>query len=137
MLTEPPIDGDLIDKMGQEPGHAFVIRLVQASLTRLFGAERIQVQLRYPRADELLLLIEVADTTVRYDLTAKRDLYCRAGVQEYWVLDLRRRALVVHRDPGEGGYADVRLLPEAELVPIAPGEATVTVAQMLPDPDLP
>jgi Uma2 family endonuclease len=53
------------------------------------------------------LIIEVAVTSVRRDLGAKPGLYARAGVTEYWVLDLNRRRLVVQRDarPEAGTYA--------------------------------
>jgi Uma2 family endonuclease len=53
------------------------------------------------------LIIEVAVSSLRRDLGAKTDLYARAGVPEYWVLDLDHRRLVVQRDarPEAGEYA--------------------------------
>jgi Uma2 family endonuclease len=46
-----------------------------------------------------LLVVEVSDTTLDYDLTTKAELYATAGVPEYWVLDVNARELHVFRDP--------------------------------------
>ncbi len=46
-----------------------------------------------------LLIVEVSDSTLNYDLTTKAELYATAGVPEYWVLDVTGRQLVVFRDP--------------------------------------
>ena len=51
-----------------------------------------------------LLVIEVAESSLRYDLNAKANLYAAAGVPEYWVLNLVDRELVVFRSAQEGGY---------------------------------
>lgn len=91
-------------------------------------------QTRHPRGSELLLVAEVADTTVQHDLTTKRDLYLRAGVSEYWVLDLKRRCLVVHREPADTKYATVSKLSEVEAVTIDAANASMLVARMLRDP---
>ena len=50
-----------------------------------------------------LLVIEVADSSLRYDLSLKSELYARAGIPEYWVVDLPNRVLVVFRNP-DGAY---------------------------------
>jgi Uma2 family endonuclease len=47
----------------------------------------------------VLLAVEVAHTSLQYDLTTKAELYSTAGIQEYWVLDLEGRVLHVFRDP--------------------------------------
>jgi Uma2 family endonuclease len=154
------IDGDLIDKMGQNPPHSSAIRFLIAWLTKIFGAERILVQLpveaaaaerertlpepdmavlieskadyrrRHPRGDELLLAVEVADTTVRYDATMKRDLYARAGVPEYWVLDIGGRRVVVHRTPVAGKYEQIDSVPENAAV--SAGGMQIPVSELLP-----
>jgi Uma2 family endonuclease len=158
------IEGDLIEKMGQKPPHAYAVRILQVLLAALFGVERIQVQLpievdeadresslpepdvavlreakadyqtRYPRGKELLLVVEVVDTTVQHDLTTKRDLYLRAGVREYWVLDLKRRYLVVHRQPAGTKYTTVLTLCEGESASVESAKSGISVARMLPDP---
>lgn len=60
----------------------------------------------HPSAADVLLLIEVADTTLRYDRDVKVPLYARHGIAEVWVVDLRNRELRWYRSPQAGGYAD-------------------------------
>ena len=62
-----------------------------------------------PRAQDLLLVVEIADTSLNFDLTVKAALYARAGVSEYWVLDVSGRRLLVHRNPRSGTYANAHL----------------------------
>jgi Uma2 family endonuclease len=154
------IDGDLIDKMGQNPPHARALRLLHAWLVKVFGAERVQMQLpieaapaererslpepdlsvlpeekddyrrRHPRGDELLLAVEVADTTVRYDATAKRDLYARAGVPEYWILDIPGRRLIVHRGLTQGQFEQIDSI--AENASVSAGGVEIPVSELLP-----
>jgi Uma2 family endonuclease len=52
-----------------------------------------------PAPPYVLLLAEVSATTQEYDLGAKAALYAKAGIAEYWVLDLRYMRIVVHRNP--------------------------------------
>ncbi len=59
----------------------------------------------YPASPEdVLLLVEVADTTLAYDRGVKLPLYARAGIPEVWLVDLSRRAVLVHREPSPEGY---------------------------------
>ncbi len=53
-----------------------------------------------------LLVVEVAESSLRYDLNAKAPLYAEAGVPEYWVVNLVDRELVVFRTPENGAYRD-------------------------------
>src|SRR5712664_474779 len=63
---------------------------------------------KHPRADDILLMIEVADTTVAYDRDVKMPLYARAGIPEAWLVDLPADRIDVPRDPVGGHYATVR-----------------------------
>jgi Uma2 family endonuclease len=60
----------------------------------------------HPRPGDVLLVIEVADTTVRYDLDVKLPLYARAGIPEVWVVDLDVGVLRIFRDPAGGNYRE-------------------------------
>jgi Uma2 family endonuclease len=60
-----------------------------------------------PGPADVLLLVEVADSSLRYDRVVKLPLYARAGIGEVWIVDLRRRAVDVHRTAVEDGYATV------------------------------
>jgi Uma2 family endonuclease len=63
-----------------------------------------------PQAADIVLVVEVADTSVDYDRQVKLPLYAAAGITEAWLLDLNRRVVEVHRQPGEAGYAEKRTL---------------------------
>jgi Uma2 family endonuclease len=65
--------------------------------------ERDDGTIDHPR--EALLIVEVADSSMRVDTTIKSALYADAGVPEYWVVDVNARRILVHRDPADGGYA--------------------------------
>jgi len=61
----------------------------------------------HPVASDVLLLIEVSDTTARYDRIIKLALYARHGVQEVWIVDLDNRVMRVCRSPVGDAYTDV------------------------------
>jgi len=59
---------------------------------------------RHPRPEEIYLLVEVADSSLAYDLGPKLKAYARAGIRELWVIDAIRRRVLVHRQPSRDGY---------------------------------
>ncbi len=63
---------------------------------------------RKPEAKDVYLLIEVAESSLGYDLGEKADLYADAGIGDYWVVDARAERIVVHRDPAAGEYRSVQ-----------------------------
>src|SRR5207249_405048 len=69
-----------------------------------------------PRPEDLQLVVEVADSTLGFDLTTKASLYARAGIVEYWVLDIAGRRMIAHRDPKAGRYASVAAYSSEESV---------------------
>lgn len=60
-----------------------------------------------PAAQDVLLAVEVADTTVRFDRLVKSRLYAQAGIAEFWLLLPVEGSVEVHREPGADGYARV------------------------------
>jgi len=62
---------------------------------------------REMRGPDLLLAIEVSDSSLAYDLKVKVPLYAAHGIREYWVVDAFRSTIRVHRDPADGEYRDV------------------------------
>ncbi|HUL83028.1 MAG TPA: Uma2 family endonuclease, partial [Gammaproteobacteria bacterium] len=60
---------------------------------------------RHPTAADVLLVIELADSTLRYDLEVKVPLYARHGVAETWIVDLANARLHSYRKPEDGRYA--------------------------------
>lgn len=67
-----------------------------------------------PGPEDVLLLIEVSDTTLRYDRETKLPLYARAGVREAWIMDLQNGMLERHTQPSESGYGLVRRAGRSE-----------------------
>jgi Uma2 family endonuclease len=82
-----------------------------------------------PCPSDVLLLIEVADTSLDDDRGIKAPLYAENGVAECWIVNLMDRVVEVHRQPQNGRYADVRRLGPAEVLDIAllPGVALPVV----------
>ena len=67
-------------------------------------------------AGEVLLVIEVADSTLKSDLTTKASLYSSLGVREYWVIDAYAMITHVHRQPSVDGYRRRRTVASARLL---------------------
>jgi Uma2 family endonuclease len=75
-----------------------------------------------PAAPDVYLLIEVTDSSLDFDLGAKLELYARAGISEFWVVDLTTNRVLVHRDPNRGGYTSIAAVdmsgtPQVEALP--------------------
>ncbi len=128
------IDGELIDMAPIGQGHAAVVNrlneaLVIASAGRAIVSPQNSVRLgRFSepqpdlallrrRADfyetgerpgpaDVLLLVEVADNSLRFDRTVKLPLYARSGIVEVWIVDLRRRVVDVFRAPAGDAYGE-------------------------------
>jgi Uma2 family endonuclease len=82
-------------------------------------------------AHDVMLLIEVADTSLRYDRTTKLRLYARAGIPEYWIVDCTTESVEVYRDPTPGGYRGVaRVSGTATLTPQAFPDVTLTLPEI-------
>lgn len=60
-----------------------------------------------PGPADVLLLIEVADSSLGFDRATKLPLYAEAGIRDYWIVNLQERAIEVHRSPEDGRYAQV------------------------------
>lgn len=74
----------------------------------------------HPAAGDIFLLIEVADTSLEADRGAKLALYARAGIPEFWVIDLTTDGVLVHRNPSGDRYASVgRVEPSGSLDVVA------------------
>ena len=129
------IDGEIIDMAPIGQSHAATVGGLTRALVMACGNKAIvwvQNPVRLdpfneprpdfavlrPRADfyatgdrpgpaDVLLLVEVADSSLRYDRTVKLPLYARAGIPEVWIVDLKRRVLHAHRRPADGEHAEI------------------------------
>jgi Uma2 family endonuclease len=84
------------------------------------------------RPDDVLLVVEVADSSLRFDRTVKRPAYARACVAETWIVDLNRGAVEVARRPSADGYGTITTHARGEvLAPQAFPGVAVAVADVL------
>jgi Uma2 family endonuclease len=61
----------------------------------------------HPQPTDLLLVVEVADSSLRFDRDVKSALYARHGIRELWLIDVRAKSLTRYRDPAGKGYRRV------------------------------
>ncbi|MGH7278176.1 MAG: Uma2 family endonuclease [Candidatus Rokuibacteriota bacterium] len=159
------VDGLLLVREPQGSRHAAAIRRVLAALRRALGDDwqvdsqlpialdassepepDVSVVARDPGAyrdahpARAALIVEIAEASYRVDSEYKTALYARAGIAEYWIVDLLRDALEVHREPeafpaGPLGWhyraIDV-LQPPATVVPLIAPHRLIAVADLLP-----
>jgi Uma2 family endonuclease len=87
-----------------------------------------------PGPERVLLLIEVSDTTLSKDRGVKSRLYARAGIQDYWIINIPGRCIEVRRDPVGSKYQDVSVFdPGQEIRPLAFPDVVLPVARIFPD----
>jgi Uma2 family endonuclease len=86
----------------------------------------------HPQPEDILLLVEIADTSLRYDRTVKLQLYAAAGVREVWIVDLGGGAIEVYREPeGERYRRQDRVARGGALAPEAFADLLVPVSEIL------
>ena len=84
-------------------------------------------------ATKPLLAIEVADTSLSFDLTTKAVLYAKGQVPEYWVLDVQHRVLHVFRDPSDGAYrTHTTHEPGSRIAPVSWPDFEIDVESLFP-----
>ena len=150
------IDGVILEEGPMNPPHAIALELVEEAIRSAFGAgwrvrslsplvlgqaldpePDIAVIAGTPRSSSVQpttadLVIEVADSSLTFDTTEKRLLYARAGIRDYWVVDVNGRRLLVFRDPRGGDYATQQALGPADAIaPLAAPAAAVRVSDLL------
>jgi len=159
------LDGLLVAREPQGGRHATAVALVRVALEKAFGRSFYVREEKPIALDESsepepdivvvkgrprdyldahpsrpVLVVEVADTSLALDRLRKGGLYARAGIADYWVVNLVDQVLEVYREPvrvpsGQGGwkYASVRLLRRnAVVIPLAAPRARIRVAALLP-----
>ena len=111
-----------------------------ANVHAIAGAHRSPVLQRpadfygkhHPSAEHVLLVVEVADSSIDFDRQVKVPLYGRNGIPECWLVDLERDHLVVNREPSEGGYRTSQVLRCGEkIAPLAFPDLTISIDDIL------
>ena len=86
----------------------------------------------HPTARDVLLVIEVADTSADYDRTVKIPLYGRNGIPEAWLIDLAGQVIEVYRGPNSSGYREKQTYASGDqLAPLALPDLSLAVAEIL------
>lgn len=152
------IEGIVYDMTAQGSLHTTGVTLIFQALSRLFSGSshvRIQMPLALGSASEpepdvavvegdardytrrhpttAILVVEVADQSLRHDRQRKLPLYARSGIPEAWILNLRERTLEVYREPSDGLYRSrTALVDEDTVSPLARPEAVIQVSELMP-----
>lgn len=158
------IEGVIVEEGQMNPPHSIALELAEDAIRRAFGSGwrfRVQMPLLLgqttdPEPDIAVvpgsargetahpttasLVVEVSDSSLRYDLSVKLGLYASAGIADYWVLDVNGRELHVHRDPkpaptapfGHSYTTVMKLAASASVSPLAASHANILVSDMLP-----
>ena len=87
-----------------------------------------------PSPDDVLLLVEVSDTTLKKDRGVKARLYAKAGIRDYWIVNIKGRCVEVHRDPEGSKYRSVTVYtPGQEIHPLAFPDVSLAVSRLFPE----
>lgn len=84
------------------------------------------------RGPDALLVVEISDSTLGYDLGPKAAIYAREGVRETWIVDAATLRTHVHRGPGPDGYGDIRVIGPSDDVTAAFLDITVRFGSLDP-----
>jgi Uma2 family endonuclease len=150
------IRGEIVAMSPIGPGHGacvdiltkrFVIGVGDRGVVRVQGVARVALDsmpepdlaLLRPRSyrranptpDDVLLVVEVAESSLRYDRIDKLQLYAIAGIREYWVVSVDDEWLEVYRAPEGNGYRESRRLGRDDTIaPLAFPDVVITVAEI-------
>ncbi len=152
------IEGEVIDMVPIGSRHAAVVKRLNTLLVRAVGDRAVvSVQdpiimgdysepepdialvrtrddyyaLAHPRADDVLLIIEVADSSLNYDRRIKIPLYARHEIPEVWLVDIEGRSLsVLHSPTAEGYEHENRLKVLGSMSPLALPEINVDLSRL-------
>jgi Uma2 family endonuclease len=82
-------------------------------------------------ASDLLLVVEVSDTTLTYDRTVKGPLYAQAGIPEYWIVNLQDKVIEVYTGPSGGRYDDAKQVKRGNALALPGGLGSIPVSSIL------
>lgn len=149
------LDGVLVEMSPQGPPHAYALRELTMLGAPVAAAAGLRLTIQGPldvgspvtlpepdfaivpatpidrHPSGALLVAEMGNTSLAMDLGPKARIYAEAGVPEYWVLDVKRREVVVHREPAGSSYEQVRRFGARETVSALAVALTVPVASLV------
>ena len=86
----------------------------------------------HPEVGDVLLMIEVSDSSLLKDTKVKRPKYAEAGIADYWIIDLNFRCVHVCREPQGKEYRSIRKMSKGSIAPLAFPDYSIKVADLLP-----
>ena len=153
------VDGVVYERMTpQQSPHASAIRRSLRALLAIFSLDEYAVDVQLPldlghldmpepdlavilreetdyyasHPAGAVLVVEVSDTTLRYDRKKSRT-YAKAGIQDYWIVNVAQDVLEVYRDPIGDAYSNRQILRRGEqIAPLGRPDALIAVADLLP-----
>jgi Uma2 family endonuclease len=154
------LEGEIITMSPKLTPHTFAVnQLMYALITKLGSVAIVRVQdpivlndwsepepdiavcvpipdrykFAHPKADQVLLIIEVAESSLSYDRTSKAQAYAASGIPEYWIVNLidRQVEVLTDPDPGKKSYRQQRHALAGDSLPL-PSGAMVLVSDILP-----
>lgn len=157
------LQGEIYQLIPPGPLHAYIVELIVDLLKALVQAEdlhtrsqnpvrmsaeyepqpdialirgrREEYQNRFPGPDAVLLVVEVADSSLDYDRKLKLPAYGGAGIAEYWLVNLPEQQVEVYREPDSGGYRSLRIYRKGEVLePLALPGPGLAVDALLGNP---
>lgn len=159
------LEGWLVAKMPKNPPHRLTTQLTREALAGILPAgwyadaqepvtlsdsepepdvivvrgRRRDYAERHPGPGDVALVVEVADTTLQRDRTIKKQLYARAGIPTYWLVDLANRQMEAYTEPSvtaeQADYRRVRTYQSQDVVPVMLGDreaGRLTLNDLLP-----
>jgi Uma2 family endonuclease len=154
------VEGELIEMAPIYPPHASAVdRILYQFITRLRGRAWVRCQNpvtlppdsepqpdvvlarldprsfrdHHPGPDEILLAVEVAESTLELDRGIKIPLYARSGIREVWLVNLVDDEIIVYREPTEAWYHTVQTSTRCDSIsPLAFPDVTFAVEDLLP-----
>ncbi|MGG6266656.1 Uma2 family endonuclease [Leptolyngbya sp. AN03gr2] len=88
-------------------------------------------RLHHPYPENIFWVIEYSESSLEKDLKVKTTIYAEANIAEYWVINLKRRELVVFRDPVDGEYQSRSTLTSGMIHPLAFPDIEIEVAKLI------
>ncbi|NEQ67927.1 MAG: Uma2 family endonuclease [Symploca sp. SIO2D2] len=154
------IAGQLVKMAAKGTAHTVTLRRINRLFTRLSFQIEVMVQIQdpivlddysepqpdlallrlepreyidaHPTAADTYLVIEVADSSFKYDSETKAKLYAQSNIADYWVLDVVKRQLHVFRQPSNQGYQSEVILTEDDIIsPLQFPDITISIQEML------
>ncbi len=156
------INGDIWDMAPEGQFHRFIndrgaeyLRRILQGKAKVFEAHPITLRTSEPQPDiavvrlpdtrylnhhpypeDIYWVIEIADTTLTYDLETKRHVYAEAGIQEYWVIDIANRQLIVFQDAQDGDFSTRKTVNTGTLYPLAFPDIAIAVVSLVSIPEV-